>query len=213
MIWEYSQNLIRISRRGEVAKLRASTILKGRVDDRDLDFGLALADQLDRELHAEMHAVHAARKEIARKIAACRSRCVPDYPCMQENCCVPTCGMHAVHAAAHVQTKDGRDGQEDGGVQERDAADFEDGGVGRGRGVRRQVREGGERHAADLEDVVERDDDDEDGIVVAGREDAFVSKGFAFWVIYLEFLTLSKGQIQLFLSRAWIDEIAALGSS
>ena len=27
-----------------------------------------------------------------------------DYPCMQENCCVPTCGMHAVHAAAHVQT-------------------------------------------------------------------------------------------------------------
>ena len=48
---------------------------------------------------------------------------------------------------------DGRDGQEDGGVQERDAADFEDvGGVGRGRGVRRQVREDGERHAADLED-------------------------------------------------------------
>ena len=32
-------------------------------------------------------------------------------------------------------------------------------------------------------------------------------------MIYLEFLTLSKGQIQLFLSRAWIDEIAALGSS
>ena len=58
----------------EVAKLRASTILKGRVDDRDLDFGLALADQLDRELHAEMHAVHAARKEIARKIAACRKK-------------------------------------------------------------------------------------------------------------------------------------------
>ena len=37
----------------EVAKLRASTILKGRVDDRDLDFGLALAAQLDELLEEE----------------------------------------------------------------------------------------------------------------------------------------------------------------
>ena len=57
-------------------------------------------------------------------------------------------------------TRRERDGQEDGGVQERDAADFEDGGVERGQEGR---REGGERHAAGLEDVVERDDDDEDG--------------------------------------------------
>ena len=66
--------------------------------------------------------------------------------------------MHAVHAGG-ARANDG-DGREDGGVQERDAADFEDaGGVGRGQGVRRQVREGGERHAADLEDV--NDDEDE----------------------------------------------------
>ena len=79
---------------------------------------------------------------------------------MQENCCVPTCEIHAVHAAAHVQADDGRDGREDGGVQERDAADFEDGGVERGQELRRQLREdGGERHAADLEDVDDGEDE------------------------------------------------------
>ena len=58
-----------------------------------------------RELHAEMHAVSTqhARKSLGKLLRADR-RCMQDYPCMQENCCVPTCGMHAVHAAAHVQT-------------------------------------------------------------------------------------------------------------
>ena len=64
-----------------------------------------------------------------------------------------------MHAAAHVQTDDGRDGREDGGVQERDAADFEDGGVGRGREVRRLIQEGRERHAADLEGVGDGEDE------------------------------------------------------
>ena len=89
----------------EVAKLRASTILEGRVDDRDLDRGLELGAQLD-----------------------------------------------------ELQEDDG--GREDGGVQERDAADFEDGGVGRGQGVRQQAREDGERHAANLEDVGGGEDED-----------------------------------------------------
>ena len=89
----------------EVAKVRASTILKGRVGDRDLDRGLELGAQLD-----------------------------------------------------ELQEDDG--GREDGGVQERDAADFEDGGVGRGQGVRQQVRGGGERHTADLEDVNDGDEDE-----------------------------------------------------
>ena len=73
-----------------------------------------------------------------------------------------------------LQEDDG--GREDGGVQERDAADFEDGGVGRGQGVVRLVQEGRERHTADLEDVVKRDDDDEDGDVIA-KGDALRFKG------------------------------------
>ena len=61
-----------------------------------------------------------------------------------------------------LQEDDG--GREDGGVQERDAADFEDGGVERGQGGR---REGEERHAADLEDV--GDDDEDENVIVARR--------------------------------------------
>ena len=71
-------------------------------------------------------------------------------------------------------------GREDGGVQERDAADFEDGGVGRGRGVRQQVRGGRERHAADLEDVVERDDDDEDENTSVARRRRLTFQGICF---------------------------------
>ena len=94
-----------------------------------------------------------ARKEIARIITACRAAL--------------RAGL-SVHAgkllradvrnarSARSGARAGRDG--DGGVQERDAAEFEDvGGVGRGQGVRRQVRESGERHAADLEDVGDDD--------------------------------------------------------
>ena len=147
----------------DVEKSRSSERRRfGRVDDRDLDFGLALADQLDLE--------RAARRDARSACSTQGNR--------SENCCVPI-ALHAglsVHAGkllradvrnarsarSGARAGGGRGGQEDGGVQERDAADFEDvGGVGRG--VLRLVQEGRERHAADLEDVVERDDDDEDG--------------------------------------------------
>ena len=101
-----------------------------------------------------MHAVHAARKEIARKIAACRKKPLGK---------LLRAASGSTRRPGASLTRIERDGQEDGGVQERDAADFEDGGVERGQGGRQQAREDGERHAADLEDVVERDDDDEDG--------------------------------------------------
>ena len=148
------------------------------MDDRDLDFGLALADQLDRERAARRNARRDARSTQGNR---------------SENCCVPI-ALHAglsVHAGkllradvrnarsarSGARADDGRDGREDGGVQERDAADFEDGGVGRGRGVRQQVRGGRERHAADLEDVVERDDDDEDENVIVARRRRFTFQG------------------------------------
>ena len=80
--------------------------------------------------------------------------------------------MHSVHAGG-ARANEG-DGREDGGVQERDAADFKDGGVGRGRGVVRLVQEGRERHAADLEDVV---DGDEDENVIVARRRRFTFQG------------------------------------
>ena len=86
----------------EVAKLRASTILKGRVDDRDLDFGLALADQLD-ELQeddaagrgdtapgAKYSRFTVKNTANARKIAACRiisaCRCAGSTQCTCSAC-------------------------------------------------------------------------------------------------------------------------------
>ena len=97
-------------------------------------------------------------------------------------CVLPACNT-ACNTACRGRLDDREDGLEDGGARERDAAEFDgdvQDDVGRGQEVRRQVREGGERHAADLEDVVERDDDDEDGDVIAGREDAFVSRDLPF---------------------------------
>ena len=77
--------------------MRASTILKGRVDDRDLDFGLALADQLDRERAARRDARRDARstqgnrsenccvqEKTPRKIAACSLRFDPETGCLAD---------------------------------------------------------------------------------------------------------------------------------
>ena len=108
-----------------------------------------------------MHAVHATRKEIARKIAACRTALRAGLS-VHAGKLLRADVRNARNARSGARAEDdGRDGQEDGGVQERDAADFEDvGGVGRGQGVRQQVRGGGERHAADLEDVNDGDEDE-----------------------------------------------------
>ena len=123
--------------------------------------------------------MHAARKEIARKIAACRT------------------ALHAglsVHAGKllRADVRNARsarsgaradDGREDGGVQERDAADFEDvGGVGRGQGVRQLVQEGRERHAADLADD---DDNDEDENAYVAKRRRLSFQGDCFREIYL----------------------------
>ena len=102
-----------------------------------------------------------ARKEIARIITACRAALRAGLS-VHAGKLLRADVRNARNARSGACADDG-DGREDGGVQERDAADFEDGGVGREREVRRLVQEGRERHAADLEDVVERDDDDEDG--------------------------------------------------
>ena len=95
---------------------------------------------------------HAARKEIARKIAACRSALHAGLS-VHAGKLLRADVRNARSARSGARADDGRDGQGDGGVQERDAADFEDvGGVGRG--VLRLVQEGRGRLAADLEDVV-----------------------------------------------------------
>ena len=112
-----------------------------------------------------MHAVHAARKEIARKIAACRKKPLGK---------LLRAASGSTRRPGVSLTRIERDGQEDGGVQERDAADFEDGGVERGQGVVRLVQEGRKRHAADLEDVV---DGDEDENVIVARRRRFTFQG------------------------------------
>ena len=126
----------------------------------ELEIGPAGQRAGGRELHAEMHAVHAARKEIARIIAACRAALRAGLS-VHAGKLLRADVRNARSARSGARADDG-DGREDGGVQERDAADFEDGGVGRGREVRRLIQEGRERHAADLEDV---SDDDVDGNV------------------------------------------------
>ena len=127
-------------------------------------------------LHAEMHAeMHAARKEIARKIAACRTALRAGLSVHAGK--LLRADVRNARNARSGARADGGDGREDGGVQERDAADFEDGGVGREREVRRLVQEGreegGERHAADLEDV----DDGEDENAIVARRRRFMFQG------------------------------------
>ena len=146
-----------------------------------------------------------ARKEIARIITACRASLRAGLS-VHAGKLLRADVRNARSARSGARADDGRDGREDGGVRERDAADFEDGGVGRGQGVLRLVQEGGERHAADLEDVVERDDDDE------GR-DSRKRRRFRFKVFALGDLSRGFNSFErsnpAFLSRAWIDEVAA----
>ena len=83
------------------------------------------------------------------------------------------------------------------------------GDVGRGQGVLRQVRGGRGRLAADLEDV--GDGEDENTNVARGRR--FTFQRDCLREIYLRVFNSLERSNPAFLSRAWIDEIAALGSS
>ena len=81
----------------DVEKSRSSERRRfGRVDDRDLDFGLALADQLDRERAARRDARSACntqgnrsenccvQEKTPRKITACSLRFDPETGCLAD---------------------------------------------------------------------------------------------------------------------------------